>query len=634
MAKLLSGSSLRAGGSNTFINLAGAQPQLTTSSSTSTGFTINTDANLVTTYRSSLGNLEMNSGTIFNNIPNGNITLAGTGTGFVFVSSSTASTSTTSGALVVAGGIGVGGSIWTAQDIHVNGLTIGQGFKGINNIVIQGTATTQINEFSNGQASIVIGNDSLKGLSTTYKSIAIGNYALSSGTEIRNSIAIGDSALKATGSIQYVLAAAITDITKASPARVTASGHGLVTGTYITIVGVTGMTQINELKCYAKVIDSSTLDLYSNVIVTTPINSTGYSTYTGSGTVNRLLTRDNNIGIGNNAGAKLIDGEQNFFFGDSVAKNLTTGSYNFIIGHNVGQNLITGSGIIGIGGDNLVDGVDNQINIGSMFYYNGLGHLELITDTTVGLGTPCGTDTAALWVIGGANIENDVCIGSTETAISTTTGALQVVGGASFGKDVWIGQDLTVLGVINGAINTTTNIRGGERGSIPFQTSTGITSLLPIGATGTVLVSDGLVPYWSNAGGAGGQGIISTSTEALFVHETTTNNVYYVGLSESIGNYARFDGDSTLKYVTTSSNANTSTYYSSGTNVLNVPGTIYSSTGNPDEYNLLYSPKVTLSDIAPTNPRVGDFWIDTVNGVELQWIKDGTNAFWIQFAGL
>jgi len=628
MAKLLSGSSLRVGGSNTFINLINAQPQLTTSSSTTTGFTINTDQFLITTYRSSLGNLEMNSGTIFNNIPNGNITLAGTGTGFVFVSSSTASTSTTSGALVVAGGIGVGGTIWTAQDIHVNGLTIGQGFKGINNIVIQGTAITQVNEFSNGQESIVIGNDALQGLSTAYKSVAIGNYALSSGTEIRNSIAIGDSALKATGSVQYVLAAAITNITKANPARVTAAGHGLATGTHITIVGVAGMTEINGLKCYAKVIDSSTLDLYSNVIVTTPINSTGYSTYTGSGTVNRLLTRDNNIGIGNNAGAKLIDGEQNFFFGESVAKNLTTGSFNFLIGHNVGQNLITGSGIIGIGGDNLVDGVDNQINIGSAFYYNGSGHLELITDVTLGLGTPCGTDTAALWVIGGTNID------SPDTAISTTTGALVVAGGAGFGKDVWIGKDLTVLGTINGAINTTTNIRGGARGSVPFQTSTGITSLLPIGATGTVLVSDGHVPYWSNAGGNGGLGVISTATEAVFIHATTANNVYYVGLSESIGTYSKFDGDSRLKYVTTSSNVNTSTYYSSGTNVLNVPGTVYSATGNPDEYNLLYTPRVTLSDIAPVNPRVGDFWIDTVNGVELQWIKDGLNAFWIQFAGL
>ena len=628
MPKLLSGSSLRAGGSNTFINLSGAQPQLTTSSSTSTGFTINTDRFLVTTYRSSLGNLEMNSGTIFNNIPNGNITLAGTGTGFVFVSSSTASTSTTTGALVVRGGIGVGGTIWTAEDIHVNGLTIGQGYKGINNIVIQGTAKPQTTEFSDGQESIVIGNDALKGLSTAYKTIAIGNNALSSGTEIRNTIAIGDNALNATGSIQYVLAAAITDITKASPARVTAAGHSLVTGTYITIVGVAGMTEINGLKCYAKVIDSSTLDLYSNVIVTTPINSTGYSTYTGSGTLNRLLTRDNNIGIGNNAGAKLIDGEQNFFFGESVAKNLTTGSFNFLIGHNVGQNLITGSGIIGIGGDNLVDGVDNQINIGSAFYYNGMGHLELITDVTLGLGTPCGTDTAALWVIGGTNIE------SPDTAISTTTGALVVTGGAGFGRDVWIGNDLTVLGVINGAINTTTNIRGGARGSVPFQTSTGTTSLLPIGATGTVLVSDGYIPYWGDAGGAGGLGIISTGTQAVFVHEASTNSVYYVGMSESIGNYSRFDGDAALKYVTTSSNVNTSTYYSSGTNILNVPGSVYSATGNPDEYNLLYSPRVTLSDSAPANPRVGDFWIDTVNGVELQWIKDGNNAFWIQFAGL
>ena len=87
-----------------------------------------------------------------------------------------------------------------------------------------------------------------------------------------------------------------------------------------------------------------------------------------------------------------------------------------------------------------------------------------------------------------------------------------------------------------------------------------------------------------------------------------------------------------MTYVTSATS--TSSYYSSGTSLLNVPGEIYSASGNPDEGNLLYSPRVHVGETPPPDPRVGDFWVDTVNGVELQWIRDGANYFWIQFTGL
>jgi hypothetical protein len=632
MSKLLSGSKLRAGGSNEFITLETAQPQLPSSPTTSTGFTVVTDALLRTSYRSSLGNLEINSGTVYSNLPDGMIRLSGTGTGFVYVTSSTASTSTTTGALVVKGGIGVGGTINTYKDITVNGITVGQGFEGVNNIVLRGIAKNQTDDYSRGQASLAIGNDSLLGLSTAYKSIAIGRYALNSGTEIRNTIAIGDSALKQTGSVPYLPIATITSISKTNPIVVEAVDHNITTGTHIIITDVEGMTEINSLHCYAKPISTYQIELYSNINVSVPINGSAFTTYSSGGTVSRLLERDNNIGIGTNAGSKLIDGTQNFLFGDGVAANLTTGSYNFFIGHEVGQNITTGSGIIAIGGDNIVDGVDNQVNIGSVFYYNGQGNLELMSDVEVGLGTPCSDTGAALTVIGGANIQDNLCVDSTVTSTSTTTGAVVVAGGAAFGKDVFIGQDLTVLGVIRGAINTTTNIRGGARGSIPYQTATDVTIMLPIGSSGTVLVSSGAVPYWADVTGLAQTGGASTASNAILVNPTTATHVYYLGLTDIIGNYSPEFSDVKLKYVTTAST--TSSYYSSGTSLLNVPGNIYSVGGNPDENNLLYSPRVTLSDVPPTNPKVGDFWIDTVNGVELQWIKDGNNAFWVQFAGL
>jgi hypothetical protein len=632
MSKLLSGSRLRAGGSGEFITLETAQPQLPPTPTTSTGFTVVTDELLRTSYRSSLGNLEINSGTVYSNLPDGVIRLAGTGTGFVYVTKNTASTSTTTGALVVEGGVGVGGGMNIAEDIVVNGVTIGQGFQGINNIVVRGQASPQPTEFNIGQASISIGHDSLLGLSSAYKSIAIGRYALNSGTEIRNSIAIGDSALKETGKIVSVPLATISAISTSSPIVVEATDHNITTGTHIVINGVEGMPQIEGLQCYAKPISTYQIELYSNITVSIPVDGTTFADYISSGTVSRLLERNNNIAIGTNAGASLIDGRQNFFFGDGIAANLTTGSYNFFIGHEVGQNITTGSGIIAIGGDNIVDGVDNQINIGSVIYYNGLGNLELMSNVEVGLGTPCGTDTAALWVVGGAHISENVCVESTETSTSTTTGALKVAGGAAFEKDVFVGNDLTVLGNINGSINTTTNIRGGVRGSVPYQTATDITVLLPIGSTNTVLVSNGDVPYWADVGGLAQIGGSSTSSNAILVTPTTSSNVYYLGLTDVIGDYSPAFSDVNMTYVTSATS--TSSYYSSGTSLLNVPGEIYSASGNPDEGNLLYSPRVHVGETPQLDPRVGDFWVDTANGVELQWIKDGENYFWIQFTGL
>ena len=64
---------------------------------------------------------------------------------------------------------------------------------------------------------------------------------------------------------------------------------------------------------------------------------------------------------------------------------------------------------------------------------------------------------------------------------------------------------------------------------------------------------------------------------------------------------------------------------------LHVGGNVYSAQGNP-----LYNTKITVSTTPPTTAtnNIGDFWIDPSIGVEYQWIKDGTNFYWIQFTGV
>ena len=231
MPGLLSGSLLRRGGSGEFIDLANAQPQLPPTDTTSTGFTIVTDGLFRTTYRSSLGNVEFKNAELYSNLSTGTIRILATGTDI-------ASTTTNTGLLVVNGDIGVWGTMNIGKDININGITIGQGYEGINNIVIRGDALPLPNDFETGQASIAVGHDTLMGIATSYKTIAIGRYALSSGTEISNSIAIGDSALKLTGVYQTVFVATITNVTTSTPVLITAPGHNLTTATAIKLFNI------------------------------------------------------------------------------------------------------------------------------------------------------------------------------------------------------------------------------------------------------------------------------------------------------------------------------------------------------------------------------------------------------------
>lgn len=69
----------------------------------------------------------------------------------------------------------------------------------------------------------------------------------------------------------------ITSISKASPAVVTSTAHGLATGDIVALAGVVGMTEINGLDAPVKVLTANTFEL-------TGIDSTAFTTYTSGGT--------------------------------------------------------------------------------------------------------------------------------------------------------------------------------------------------------------------------------------------------------------------------------------------------------------------------------------------------------------
>lgn len=435
MPSLLSGSLKNSSSPTGYAATGKLQYQLGPTPTTSTGYTLISTPESQVTYVSSLGNLQFNSGTVYSNLPNQNINLYGTGTSVVVVSGGTQNVSTNTGALQVLGGIGVSGTIYTGLDIDVHGIVIGQSYpSNQNNIVVRGAAVYTGNNGLNGQNSIAIGYDTLNNLASGLNNIAIGRYALSTGSNISNSIAIGDSALKNLGTTQTLFVSTITGMTTSTPITITSPNHGLSSGTQILIMGMvetvsttTHLLNFNPAQpnyYYVGAVDTNTVTLYNDITLLRPVTGTNYGSYISGGQIDIPLLVDSNIAIGTNAASIFFDGEQNFFLGNNIASQFTTGSYNFFIGHEVANNMTHGNANISIGGDNLVDGLDNQINIGSVFYYNGGGYLQLNADTGVGVGdTSTGTNSGALTVYGGVgisdnlNIANSINVGTTSTLV-------------------------------------------------------------------------------------------------------------------------------------------------------------------------------------------------------------------------
>ena len=859
MPGLLSGKTLRAGGSGSFIDLKDAMPQLPPTPTTATGFTIVTDSKLNTTYRSSLGYLAFSDGSITNQLEGYDIVLNATGTAVVLVTGLVDSTSTDTGSLTVRGGIGVAKGMYIGKDIHVNGLTIGQGFEGFNNIVMTGSpVATPADDLNDGQENIVIGWGAMRGYTTANRSIAIGTNALSNGSNYRGNIAIGDNALLNVGTKPSSLYTDITSAINSNPVVLTVPGNSYTLGSPIELYTMYGMdsltgqtvfvfpfqtfsaylgrtttidgsgnftTTIDDsflqnndiiafytsqfvnylrfqlqnddgtwsttvydqsttptsivlagtlsspsaiagfaagatitVKIYGNTVFSDSFEIYQDNILSVGIDGTTLGTYEGGGQTFRAVTTDYNVGIGSNAGQSLFNGTKNFFMGDNIAVNLTTGSYNFFMGHDTANNVYEGSNNVSIMSNFVQDGGNNQVGIGAVFYYDGLGNLLLNANTTVGENTNAtSVDTGSLIVQGGMGISGDIWLGgniipdtansslgtinrpftklhltgqtlylgtitfksSSDTSLeiestagpvsvlagglhltngvqstATTSGSLVVDGGAGIQGNLNVGGDLNASGTGNVALHptgrirarsgqpgsldnieigggtpldgyfvnlyaqninatsvsalvtTATNLYGGVLGSLPYQSNTSTTTMLPLGTSGYILTSNGSHPVWTNPAAIAASS--STNAANVFVNSPLSNTTYFIAMTEVIDDFSPMDSTSTLAFDTTLGTLTlprvsvTSTASSTSTTTgaavvaggLGVGGSVYSADGNISEHSLLYSPRVTVGDTPPTTPKVGEFWLDTGAGVEYQYVQDGDNRFWLQFAGI
>ena len=204
----------------------------------------------------------------------------------------------------------------------------------------------------------------------------------------------------------------------------------------------------------------------------------------------------------------------------------------------------------------------------------------------------------------------------------------------------------TSTAVLTGNITTATNLFGGLPGDLPYQTDTGITTFLPIGNYAQVLISTGSAPQWTDL--ASIAATTSTNSDNIYVQTTkedlAAGGTFYVALDSSYDAYSKISNTSTFTWddsLNTVGIGSTTSATSTITGALvvaggvGVKGDVYSKSGHPDENYKLYVPRTTLSvGVAPTNPRLGDFWIDPGIGATFQYILDGTNKIWFQFTGL
>ena len=683
MPSLLSGSRLNTSSPSGYASVPQLQYQLGPTPTTSTGYTIITDANSKATFVSSLGDLQFTSSTIYSNVPAHSIQLLGTGTGTVIVSGPQLNTSTNTGVLVVQGGIGIADGLYTGKDIYVNGLQIGQGYEGYNNIVVRGVASTQGQSSPDGENSIAIGYNTLAGINRSLNTIALGSYALGTGTNLINTVAIGNNSLQSAGTVQSVLIGSISGIATGATTLVTVTGHGLSTGTEVVINGVVGTTELNGNNYLVNAVDLNTLELFSiyDPNLSTPIVT--IHAYVNGGTISRTWTTENNIAIGTGAASKFYEGVNNFFIGHQVSNQFTTGSYNFFIGNQDVGNMTHGNFNISLGGNRLVDGVDSQISIGSAIYYNGSGYLELDANVGIGLGDEATdtTSTGALNVYGGVGISKSLIIGRNLSVEGLGTVTLSPVGGSVimqpqaggtvtiYPESLYPGNMDNVYIGLNEArdghfvdlqahtleISSTSTSINTLTGALTVAGGVGIKGNMHIGglpsiATDYVLFYNTVTNEVSyNQGGSGGfahTSSTSTNTYNIYVQDVVPNTVYYPALAETIGDFSLIDGDFNLTYDTsvdkltvprvavTSSLASTSTTTGALTvsGGVGVKGSVYSQDGNAQENYLLYSPKVSVSSTPPTTAtnHVGDIWIDLNSLAYYQWINDGGNKFWLQ----
>jgi len=368
-----------------------------------------------------------------------NFTLNGTTFGVVPVTISTwtNATSTTTGALIVTGGVGIGGTLYTTNQV-VSGTT---------NSTTTNTGALQV------VGGVAVGGNLAIGGYTYYNNLKSAHIYIK-GTGLNNN---GNNAVYLNGApVNFTLNQRGLTFVTIDKATLTATNYG----SYDTYGTATSSTQL------ATLLDAMTNTQFGVLLsfdaIEAQINSTLISALARKGLYK--------LAYGDHTGSRrpyvaLFDATGGANPSRNVMEVWESSSAN------APQAIIS---------TYLTTDGSPQ---GAGFQGNDLTNV-LIS------GQP---DTATPVVIvdqgGGVTINGVTTVTNNTQASSTVSGALQVIGGVGIGGNLWVGG--TINATIVGITSTATNIAGGTTGQIPYQTSPGVTSFYGPGTAGQVHVSGG-----------------------------------------------------------------------------------------------------------------------------------------------
>ena len=459
----------------TIVNLSGSSDKITVTVSTATG------KNSIISYN--------NTGSLYADlvIAAANITFAKqnaqsnvtiNGSGNLNISTTTVSVSVNSGALTVAGGVGIGGALWIGTTSYVFGSQIIT------------AATAKFYSIS----SIRVGTDTAIAINTN----------------------TGIATIWSTATLQSITARSNTTnqqliLTNNNQSFNTYSGALTVTGG----VGIGGALWIGT---------TSYVNNYEIITTDTLMDYIG-------GNSDIQITNNGNFGIiiSNTGTLQSVTGRGNFTTSSISVRNTTLST-------NTATGALTVFGGVGIGGNLYVSTTsyiaNSQIITTATIKNFGVTKITVGTDTAISNSTGIGdiviwnTSTLQSITNRGSSTNQAILISNTATAFSSTSGALVVTGGVGIGGNVYIGGIVSATNLyVNGSPVVTAATQGG------VSTVNGVAGAIVISAgTDTVINTTGTnITIWDK----------STLDSVTTRGSSTTNSISIVNAAASTSSVAQ-----------------------------------------------------------------------------------------------
>jgi hypothetical protein len=448
--------------------------------------------------------------------------------------------------------LGTAGQVVFQGSSGLTAFTGGSGTEG-NVLVSRGTGTpTFQNTLTLAGTTQAI--STLSGALQVRGGVGIGGNLYVGGTAVIDGSQVVTAAnLSQFGVAQIVAGAAIAIDPPEGTGTVTITNVGvrsITTGSGITISTSTGSITIASIDTFQLVTARGPSTNQPISITATNISST---TATGqallvSGGIGALAVYASNLfDSGNRVITNIIPAAGN---GISITSVSTSNSQMTFTVNNTGVTSAAGTTYLGV---SAATGAVQFTNLGVQTLTAG-------TDTAVsastGTITVWNTSTLQSVTNRGSTTTNRITIANATVSTSTETGALTVVGGVGVQGDIYARNIYTNGQIVGGATNTSTNLAGGDTGSIVYQTAPGTTGFIGIGTSGTILVSNGTTATWASANAV----VAGTSLTATNVaggalgsipYQIANGQTRFIGIGP-VGSVLYSDG-TTATYLSTSS---------------------------------------------------------------------------------